>query len=298
MAVFVFYHDRCIDGFVAAWVFHRYMRDAHLIPLNYGDWGKVSAPLESKDEVIFVDVSIPPADVNALAERVEKVTVLDHHKTALDAYAGASLRPNVDAMFDMERSGARMAWDYLVLRLKLESPLGEVLVNYAQDRDLWHHTLPHTHAISAVTSATPFEFDAFTNLALDLELGSSFAATLRAGEMLVGAKLKVVDEVAARASSLLLGSYTVLAVNYGSREGISEIGHALAKKGPQGVGAVWSVNGSFVEVSLRGNGEVDVSAIAKAYGGGGHHDAAGFRVPTLEFLRAYGQAGSTLFGMP
>jgi nanoRNase/pAp phosphatase (c-di-AMP/oligoRNAs hydrolase) len=33
------------------------------------------------------------------------------------------------------------------------------------------------------------------------------------------------------------------------------------------------------QCSLRSNGDYDVSAIAKVFGGGGHKNAAGFEVP-------------------
>jgi phosphoesterase RecJ-like protein len=37
-------------------------------------------------------------------------------------------------------------------------------------------------------------------------------------------------------------------------------------------------NNGRAKVSLRSNGGYDVSAIAKAFGGGGHQNAAGFEV--------------------
>ena len=37
-----------------------------------------------------------------------------------------------------------------------------------------------------------------------------------------------------------------------------------------------SRNGSGIKVSLRSNGEADVSALAARHGGGGHRRAAGF----------------------
>jgi len=39
------------------------------------------------------------------------------------------------------------------------------------------------------------------------------------------------------------------------------------------------LTGDGVRVSLRSRGQVDVAAVAAAFGGGGHHDAAGCRVP-------------------
>jgi nanoRNase/pAp phosphatase (c-di-AMP/oligoRNAs hydrolase) len=40
----------------------------------------------------------------------------------------------------------------------------------------------------------------------------------------------------------------------------------------------------MAKCSLRSNGDYDVSAIAKAFGGGGHRNAAGFQVPVETLL--------------
>ena len=55
----------------------------------------------------------------------------------------------------------------------------------------------------------------------------------------------------------------------------SQIGNALVKKMPP-IGIVWSEKGGVKKISLRSNGRVDVSKIAKRFGGGGHKQAAGF----------------------
>ena len=56
----------------------------------------------------------------------------------------------------------------------------------------------------------------------------------------------------------------------------SDLGHELANKSGT-FGLVWSMAGDGqVHCSLRSNGEYDVSAIAKVFGGGGHRNAAGF----------------------
>lgn len=56
----------------------------------------------------------------------------------------------------------------------------------------------------------------------------------------------------------------------------SDLGHELANKSGT-FGLVWSMaRDGQVHCSLRSNGDYDVSAIAKAFGGGGHRNAAGF----------------------
>ena len=66
-----------------------------------------------------------------------------------------------------------------------------------------------------------------------------------------------------------------LAIN-APAEYASEVGNLLATRSGT-FGAVWSYwGGGKYQVSLRSNGNFDVSTIAKYFGGGGHKNAAGF----------------------
>ena len=56
----------------------------------------------------------------------------------------------------------------------------------------------------------------------------------------------------------------------------SDVGHELANQSGT-FGLLWCIDkDNRCKVSLRSNGDYDVSAIAKAFGGGGHRNAAGF----------------------
>lgn len=58
----------------------------------------------------------------------------------------------------------------------------------------------------------------------------------------------------------------------------SELGHQLAIQSGT-FGLVWhQAKDGRVRCSFRSNGDYDVSAIAKAFGGGGHRNAAGCEV--------------------
>ena len=75
---------------------------------------------------------------------------------------------------------------------------------------------------------------------------------------------------------------TGLAVNTSVH--MSEVGHELANKSGT-YGLIWYLGeNNNVKCSLRSNGDYDVSAIAKCFGGGGHKNAAGFSVDIQTFL--------------
>ena len=65
----------------------------------------------------------------------------------------------------------------------------------------------------------------------------------------------------------------------------SDVGHELANQSGT-FGLCWTLNKDkpVANCSLRSNGDYDVSAIAKAFGGGGHKNAAGFEVPIETLL--------------
>lgn len=65
----------------------------------------------------------------------------------------------------------------------------------------------------------------------------------------------------------------------------SDVGHELAtQSGTFGLCWCLSKEGMVAKCSLRSNGDYDVSAIAKAFGGGGHRNASGFEVPVATLL--------------
>jgi nanoRNase/pAp phosphatase (c-di-AMP/oligoRNAs hydrolase) len=59
----------------------------------------------------------------------------------------------------------------------------------------------------------------------------------------------------------------------------SEAAGALAEKAPFAATYYDGVDARHFSLRSRGDGGADVSAIAQAYGGGGHKNAAGFQMP-------------------
>ncbi len=146
------YHYPCIDGFTAAWVVDRKWR-GYIEFWPYG-YDAPPPPLEriSKKNVLIVDFSFPVEVLVGMATHAASIVVLDHHKTAkfdLSAFVPVDsghitannigdrikqLRDNkmppIVAVFDMDRSGAGITWDFA---MEDERP---ALINYVEDRDL------------------------------------------------------------------------------------------------------------------------------------------------------------------
>lgn len=291
----VIYHDHCADGFGAAWAcWMRWRDECQYVPASYGQ----QPPEVGGKHVLIVDFSYKRDVLRAIGRQARSVIVLDHHKTAQaeladwaihdvsgEFWAGddpiKAVRHNDDhigqpiaALFDMNRSGARLAWDFCH---EHEAPL---LIQLIEDRDLWRFTMEDTRPFSLWLRSEPFNFDRFELLAQqlnDASDGHEIMTEARAMQRFFDAK---VVEIASFAKPRRVGSFEPITVNCPPMFA-SEVGHALLDKHPDAPFAATyydAPSGRMWSLRSRDDRE-DVSAIASKFGGGGHRNAAGFSVP-------------------
>ena len=262
----VLYHKNCPDGFCAAWVVRTVIGDnAQYLAVQYGE-----EPPDVKDrDVIIVDFSYKRPVMEKMIKDCRTLLVLDHHKTAEKELEGLSLGTEIKVLFDMNKSGARMAWDYY-------HP-GEPtpwIVLYVEDRDLWRWTFPDSKEISAAIASRPFDFnwfDYYNGIALSSEQFSNLRGE---GGAILRYQNNVIESAVKNAYEIDLAGYKVLTVN--TTILFSEIAGKLAEGRPFGTAFFIRSDGKK-QWSLRSRDEgVDVSEIAKRFGGGGHRNAAGF----------------------
>lgn len=271
----VLYHGGCQDGFCAAWSAWRSFGDrADYLPVFHG----TEPPDVTGRPVYLLDFSYPRAVMVRMLAEAMSVTVLDHHKTAQAALDGLENEfvPRPDAfsptvVFDMHKSGGRLAWEHFRPDHSRPAP-GSWLVDYTEDRDLWRWALPHSKEINAWLATVPRDFDAW-NL-LDNPGCKEEDDRVMEGAAILRYQAAQVEKHAANAVEIELGGHKVLAVNATSLA--SEIGERLAEG--RAFGATYFLRADGRKVwSLRSRaGGVDVSEIARAHGGGGHRNAAGF----------------------
>lgn len=268
-SVLVIYHAHCADGFTAAWVCHNAARphdwEIELFPASYGD----KPPDVAGRNVEIVDFSYGREDLIRMHEEAESLIVLDHHKSAQANCEGLDF-----CTFDMEHSGAMLAWFHH--NRGVEAPQ---LVRYIEDRDIWKWELPYSKAISAYISTFEKTLTAWGDLLERLE--HDFDSCLTAGEAVLRYQQLMVERIAAAAGRLEIAGHDVPVVNSPILQ--SELGHHLSEDEP--FAAVWYEHGGddHIRWSLRSKpGGVDVSEVAKQFGGGGHEHAAGFNSLSLD----------------
>lgn len=273
----VIYHANCDDGFCAAWLHSRYgRRMGEYVAAQYGD----DPPDVAGRDVLIFDFSYPREVLLKMHEEANSLLVFDHHKTAEAALAGLDF-----CTFDMDKSGARLAQEYLAsLFPETEDRAciqpGDVLinwlVNYVEDRDMWRFSLPDSKAVTAGLRTYPREFAVWDQI---YAVGPD--ALVREGRSILRYQEQMIAAAMSKDNTgrILIGGHLVPCVN----NTLPSITSELVGKLAEGEGVPFAVGffilpGDKVVYNLRSRGEVDVSEIAKLYGGGGHPKAAGFSV--------------------
>jgi oligoribonuclease NrnB/cAMP/cGMP phosphodiesterase (DHH superfamily) len=275
------FHAFCADGFGAAWVVRRALGDA--VEFHGASYGQEPPDVAGRD-VIMVDFSYKRPVLDAMAKNAHSILILDHHKTAAEDLAGLLAPPSsyeawraategnlsrnvrVAALFDMDRSGAGISWDYF-------NP-GErrpYLINRLEDRDLWRFQYEDTRSVQAAVFSYPYDFMVWDRLMEPLTLYE-----LRTeGEAIERQHHKDIAElVGATRRTMTIGGHVVPVANLPYTL-TSDAGHLMAQGQPFAACYLDTPKGRTFSLRSTDAG-IDVSEIAKGYGGGGHRNAAGF----------------------
>lgn len=263
----VVYHTKCPDGFGAAFAAWLKFGDAALyVPADYGD----TPPDVVGKDLYILDFSYPRDVMEKLDKVARSITLLDHHSTAEENLSGFQCQCGL-IHFDQSKSGARLAWDHFHPACKVPA-----LIKYIEDRDLWKFALPGTRPFLAFLDTLPFDFQQWRTL---LNEGTAqFAKAEEIGTILHERMEKLYCAIADDAVPLVLEGHEVLMVSC-TYELTSEVGSLLAQRTGT-FAAVWRVErGGGIKVSLRAVKPFNVKTLAEKFGGGGHPQAASFRLP-------------------
>lgn len=294
----VIYHGQCRDGFCAAWVVWRRNPGAEFFAASYG---KDPPDVRGRD-VYIIDFCYSRPVMDKILNECDRLTVLDHHKTAEAALTGfGDGHPNATVIFDMERSGAGLAWDWFFGITGDER--GEAarasnrpwIVDYVEDRDLWRHKLPDGPAVNAFLGTLRYDFEHWYQASR-----RPLEEIAKLGQVVEDKIRHYVTETSKNALRIDFEGYNVPIVN-APQVDISELVGFLSAGETFAMGWCQRSDGLFA-YSLRSRGDFDVSALAKKHGGGGHKNAAGFTSRHLltiaESYRLSALAAEELDGRP
>lgn len=281
------YHENCDDGFASAWIISNVWRDVDFRPCTYGN----AVPDHDIDgkHVIIVDFSFKKDVLTELAKRAASIVILDHHKTARNGLVGLPTHPSLDRhivthemksrganillSFDMDKSGARMTWEFCHPGVE---PSDFILA--IEDRDLWALKLPDSKLVAMYLRTVERTFANWDHV--------EWLYEHERDQFLRGAKLVDdfywlrIREIMDNAVKTHFHGFDNVAIVHLPESFASDTLNALLNKHPDIPFAVGVVDKKGIKkFSMRSrDGGVDVSEIALKFGGGGHHSAASFRI--------------------
>lgn len=311
MAVICFYHNSDLDGKCAGAIVRKHHPRCVLAGSNYGypfPWP--STPWEGRspkvrdeepklwhvmpsDTVYIVDFSWPMDEMLRVRDYLQdgggRLIWIDHHKTAIDDYEGA-IAGGADQIHGLRRigdAGCELTWEYLETE---EAPRAVYLLGRY---DVWDHkdpdVLPFQMGMRQKSwwpddEEWPAMFD--DGLALDVPICNE-------GRVILGYATSQRESTArsyGRDIRIRLpdGEITGVAINTPDR--CSQAFEAVLDPSRHFFMAAymhtphkpqkWSVS------LYSARDDVNVGAIAKMFGGGGHRGAAGFTCDDLPFIEA------------
>jgi hypothetical protein len=269
----VIYHANCPDGFTGAWLLWRAFGDdgVQYCPANYGD----DPPDVVGKDVYIVDFSYPRDVLQDMHSKAASLHVWDHHKTAEKNCQGLDF-----CTFDMDRCGSRLLFETCI-RDNFPGTWWHDktrdFVQYIDDNDRGVRALPNTDEVRAAYCATPFSFPQWGAL-----VAKGIGEWVRMGRQILDYQQLCIDQHAPTATWRRLWGYDykVPIVNLTFKHIISPLLGELAEHAP--FAAAFWFDGKQWTFSLRSReGGTDVSEVARGFGGGGHKNAAGFRVKNL-----------------
>lgn len=274
----VIVHANCMDGTGAAYAASLFLNNPEYHAAAYG-----TEPPDVKDRDVYIlDFSYPRDALLDMASIACSLVVIDHHATAEAALGGLDF-----AHFDMTKSGCVLTWEYFANRYPQPGADMPSVLAYIQDRDLWQWRLSNSHAISEylrhpdiIDINAPIEQQVAKMSQVTANWGFCYQGMVDDGEAMLREKQRLVNAVTSKPFHVVFSidnvPYRIPAV-WSPLSITSEVGQALAKGSPHGVGAVFGQfsHGRF-GISFRGVSGTDLARLlAEAYGGGGHDCAAG-----------------------
>ena len=278
MSYKIFHHNdadgRCSAFIMSMYFFNQLGHQPEFIEVNYGDDLLAAVNrVDDGDVVAIVDFSFKPELMAIIRSKAWKVIWCDHHVTARDYNYGADLHGYRD-FSEKGFAGCECTWKFCFP----DNPVPE-FVSLLGDYDAWR------------LREAPKCFEFYEGLKLkDTEPGSALWGYLMLSyiyleEVVESGKIALryresycADMYKDFAYETIIDGHEAIALNL-LRFGSSQFGENF-KKYPACI--AYAYDGRQFQVSLYSD-TVHVGEIARKFGGGGHHGAAGFVCEQLPF---------------
>lgn len=276
----VVYHGGCVDGLFGLAVVRRALEGkGYEVRAIAGAYNKPLPSMEGAALVVCVDFCPTAEQLQDLRAAHDNVTVIDHHDTARPLLE--HVRGMMEVVFDMDESGATLAWRHYFPGEPMPALLG-----YVRDRDLWRWELPGSKPINYMLQKLKRHEGALPPF--DLWGHGGYIDSLKSmGDVEMRVRDEAVLSAVARCHWRQVGVHRVPCTMMQLWE--SELGHELLNAHPE---ALISANISVqadgsVRFSVRANDRLHVGDLMRdLFGGGGHPNAAGAEFADVAALEA------------
>jgi oligoribonuclease NrnB/cAMP/cGMP phosphodiesterase (DHH superfamily) len=262
------YHNDT-DGRCSAAIVRRALgTDVLLRAMDYGFRSVPWEDLQAAAKVVIVDFALPLEDMQRLRETTELIWI-DHHKSAIEELAALSDLPGRRSI---DEAACVLTWRVFYPDHSLPDA-----VKYIGDRDIWRMALEETPAFGEglYQEDTRPANDALWQPLLDDD-DELVRKLIEHGQVLHQARLKSIWRTVAREGfEVRFEGHKTLVIN---DRGSGELGVYSRQRG-------YEVAYCYIDRLHEGklttrvtlySDKVDVSEIARKFGGGGHAGAAGF----------------------
>lgn len=293
----VIYHKSDFDGIFCREIARTFLGDegVEFIGWEYGE----PAPKVTPDQQLYIlDLSVDELMAHP------KLIWIDHHKTAIEKYSATVPGYRIDGV-----AACRLAWQWFYIlqlnaqnatneQLQLDMPEKQMFINrlvpeplavlLAGEYDIWDKRDPRADLFQHGLRSRELDAGWWKQM-LDVSPAGAFPvlALLESGQAVAYAETQKNERIIRNNGfTIQWEGLTLLCCNAGSYN--SHLFTAGIQPEHDGLlGFCLRANGKWT-VSLYGvpgKPDVDLSVVAKKYGGGGHKQACGFTLEQLPFLK-------------
>jgi oligoribonuclease NrnB/cAMP/cGMP phosphodiesterase (DHH superfamily) len=274
----IIHHAKDFDGVSSAVILLQKYPDATLMGMDYGqgDSDDDIAKIQDGDEVYVVDFCLEPFErMIKLNERC-KLVWLDHHISAITESEKSGVK--INGVRNNKLAGCELTWAFVFPDQQIPEAI-KLLGRY----DVWDKTDPRTDSFQF--GMCQFQLDPkaeyWTKM---LSNDATFIDQICSDGQKIQQYQKNVNKAYSNACAFEaeFEGYNSIIIN------IYPKGHFVFEEVPNFkeydimLAFCWKKDGWGISLYTEKD-NVDCSAIAKKYGGGGHKKAAGFKVDTLPF---------------
>lgn len=275
--ILCFYHNADLDGLCSAAIVNKFVSGCDFYGINYGDkfpWDII----DNYEEIIFVDWTLQPFEELIKVTKMKSTTIIDHHKSVVEEY---ELHQNEIQFMGQIRSGkaaCEVCWEYFAIGYG-DLPLGVYLIGRYDvwELDINPNVLPFQYGMKA-------RINSYNDSYWQTIFSSDFIVrkVAKEGEAIIlyqQKQDKKYSELFAKATEF--EGHKAIVINKGQTN--SQLFEQLINCNdyPLWISYIRLPSDKWT-VSLYSK-TIDVSVIAKKYGGGGHKGASGFQCKELPF---------------